>query len=118
MLFRSMMAAYTQGEEWLDQVIAYIDENMKAACAYVKENLPKARMDYPEGTYLLWLDLSEYCGDPEKLAEIMLKKAKVVLDDGYIFGPEGNGFERINVACPRSILMDCLERIKTALVGA
>jgi len=114
----AMMAAYTQGEEWLDQVIAYIDENMKAACAYVKENLPKARMDYPEGTYLLWLDLSEYCGDPEKLAEIMLKKAKVVLDDGYIFGPEGNGFERINVACPRSILMDCLERIKTALVGA
>ena len=78
-------------------------------------NLPKAKMVEAEGTYLVWIDLNGYEKDCKKLEELMQKKAKVALDEGYIFGEEGSGFERINVACARSVLTDCMERIKAAL---
>ena len=65
----------------------------------------------------MWLDLTAYCRDAEKLKEIMCQEAKVALDEGYIFGEEGAGFERINVACTRATLTECLERMKQALEG-
>ena len=71
----------------------------------------------PQGTYLIWVDLSAYCKDGKKLEDLMLNKAKVALDEGYIFGEAGTGFERINAACPRSILEDCLNRMKDALLN-
>ena len=69
----------------------------------------------PEGTYLLWIDLREYCSDVKELERLMLEEAGVALDEGYIFGEEGAGFERINIACPRAILKDCLERMAKVL---
>jgi len=78
-------------------------------------NIPKAKLIYPEGTYLVWIDLNAFGLNEIDLEDLMFKKANVLLDEGYIFGKEGIGFERINAACPRSILKECLERIKKAL---
>jgi cystathionine beta-lyase len=69
----------------------------------------------PEGTYLVWMDFRKLGIDPDTLEDLMLKKAKVWLDEGYIFGREGKGFERINVACPRSLLNQGLQRIEKAV---
>ncbi len=113
----AVIAAYNESEDWLNQVNSYIDGNIAFAKEYFTKNLPKAKMFDPEGTYLIWVDLREYCADAKKLEELMLHKAKVVLNAGYIYGEEGAGFERINAACPRSVLEACLNRMKTALLG-
>lgn len=112
----AVIAAYTEGEEWLDQARAYIDGNIRYIEAFLTENLPKAKMANCQGTYLVWVDLNEYCSDPKELEELMVKKAGVVLDEGYIFGPEGNGFERINAATQRSNLEECMRRMEAVLV--
>lgn len=111
----AIIAAYTEGEEWLDQARAYIDGNIRYIEEFVKENLPKASVTDCQGTYLVWLDLNGYCTDPEKLEALMVQKAGIVFDEGYIFGPEGNGFERINAAAQRSTVEACMKRIKAAL---
>ena len=110
-----MIAAYTEGEEWLEQLKDYLDGNFAYIDEYLKKNLPKAHLVKAEGTYLAWLDLNGYVDrDEKKLEELMQKKAKVALDEGYIFGEEGRGFERINVASPRSVIEECMNRIRTA----
>ena len=111
----AMIAAYTEGEEWLEQLKDYLDGNFAYIDEYLKKNLPKAHLVKAEGTYLAWLDLNGYVDrDEKKLEELMQKKAKVALDEGYIFGEEGRGFERINVASPRSVIEECMNRIRTA----
>ena len=69
----------------------------------------------PEGTYLVWLDCRRLELDKWELKRLMLQEARVYLEDGFIFGDEGDGFVRINIACPRSILTEALERIKSAI---
>lgn len=111
----AIIAAYTEGEEWLDQIRAYIDGNIRYIEGFVKEHLPKAEMFDCQGTYLVWLDLGAYCSDEKELETLMQKTARVALDEGYIFGEEGIGFERINVAAPRSTVEECMRRIKAAV---
>ena len=102
-------------EEWLEQLKDYLDGNFAYIDEYLKKYLPKAHLVKAEGTYLAWLDLNGYVDrDEKKLEELMQKKAKVALDEGYIFGEEGRGFERINVASPRSVIEECMNRIRTA----
>ena len=111
----AMIAAYNEGEEWLEQLKEYLDGNFAYIDAFLKEHLPKAHMVPSEGTYLAWIDFNGYVdGDAEKLEEIMQKKARVALDEGYIFGDVGRGFERINIATPRSVVEDCMDRILKA----
>ena len=111
----AMIAAYNEGEEWLEQLKEYLDGNFAYIDAFLKEHLPKAHMVPSEGTYLAWIDYNGYVdGDGEKLEEIMQKKARVALDEGYIFGDAGRGFERINIATPRSVVEDCMDRILKA----
>ena len=111
----AMIAAYNEGEEWLEQLKEYLDGNFAYIDAFLKEHLPKAHMVPSEGTYLAWIDFNGYVdGDAEKLEEIMQKKARVALDEGYIFGDAGRGFERINIATPRSVVEDCMDRILRA----
>ena len=111
----AMIAAYNEGEEWLEQLKEYLDGNFAYIDAFLKEHLPKAHMVPSEGTYLAWIDFNGYVdGDAEKLEEIMQKKARVALDEGYIFGDAGRGFERINIATPRSVVEDCMARILKA----
>ena len=111
----AMIAASNEGEEWLEQLKEYLDGNFAYIDAFLKEHLPKAHMVPSEGTYLAWIDFNGYVdGDAEKLEEIMQKKARVALDEGYIFGDAGRGFERINIATPRSVVEDCMDRILKA----
>ena len=111
----AMEAALNEGEEWLEQLKEYLDGNFAYIDAFLKEHLPKAHMVPSEGTYLAWIDFNGYVdGDAEKLEEIMQKKARVALDEGYIFGDAGRGFERINIATPRSVVEDCMDRILKA----
>jgi len=82
---------------------------------YIKEKLPQIKIIEPEGTYLIWLDCRDLGLEHNELETFMRGKAKLALDEGYIFGKGGEGFERINIACPRSILEQALNRVKKAI---
>ena len=110
-----MHAAYNEGEDWLNQVNAYLDENVAFMKQYLAEHLPEAHMVESQGTYLVWVDVNAYCSDAKELERLMLEEAGVYFDEGYIFGPGGSGFERFNIACPRSILAKSLERMSAVL---
>ena len=92
-----------------------IDENQAIVESFVKEHLPKAVLTPREGTYLLWLDLSAYEKDPKKLEQRMREKARLHFNEGIMFGEEGACFERINIACPSSILKEALKRMADEL---
>ncbi len=113
----ALEAAYKDGEEWLAQVMDYVAGNFQYLRDYVAQHLPQIDVVEPQGTYLVWLDCRRLGLDKPALERLMLHEARVFLDEGYIFGPEGEGFERINIACPRSILAEALERIKAAVDG-
>ncbi len=108
-------AAYSKCEEWLDQVNEYIDTNVDFLRNFINEKLPLINMSNPEGTFLVWLDFTKYFLTNDELEDIMLFDARVALDEGYMFGEAGSGFERINVACPRIILEKCMLNIEKAL---
>jgi cystathionine beta-lyase len=109
--------AYREGEPWLEQVMAYIEGNLDFLQAFIDTQLPGVRVIRPEGTYLVWLDCRELGLDNRALKRLMLEKSRIFPDEGFIFGPEGDGFERINIACPRSILKDALTRVRKAVTG-
>lgn len=109
----AQIAAYNEGEEWLDQLMEYLERNIDYIEAFVRDKMPRVKFTRPEGTYLAWLDFTDYGLAPEEMQELMQKKAGIALDDGYIFGKGGETFQRINFACPRSILQDAMERINT-----
>ena len=111
----SLIAAYTEGEEWLEQLLEYFEGNIKFIEEYLKEKLPKAKMIKPQATYLAWIDFSGYESDSKKLEELMAKKAKVAMDGGTWFGDQGAGYMRLNFACPREMLKKGLDRIAAAL---
>ncbi|MEF9992412.1 MAG: MalY/PatB family protein [Romboutsia sp.] len=111
----AVIAAYNNSEDWLDELNEYLDGNMDFVKSYIDEHLPRVKFIYPEGTYLAWLDFNDYNFSSDELEDLMMKEAKVLLDEGYIFGTEGIGFERINVACSRYLLKECMDRIKKNL---
>ena len=108
-------AAYANGGDWLDELIRYLKGNVDFARSYLKENLPEIKLIEPQGTYLLWLDCRSLGLNDSELQNIIERKAKLWLDDGYIFGAGGSGFERINIACPRATLKIALEKLKSAI---
>lgn len=108
-------AAYNHGDEWYESVKKYIKSNIEFAKAYVDKNLPGVRFVPTEGTYLIWLDFNDTGIDARILDDLIINRAKLWLDSGRIFGKAGAGFQRINVACPRSVLVKALERIKQYL---
>ncbi|HAJ32575.1 MAG TPA: cystathionine beta-lyase [Candidatus Atribacteria bacterium] len=111
----ALEAAYRNGEEWLEQLLSYLNENLEFLMKYFKERIPKIKVIKPEGTYLVWLDCRQLGFNAKDLNNFMIKKAGVALDDGYWFGTEGKGFMRINIACPRSFLEEGLKRIERAV---
>lgn len=108
-------AAYEQGNEWYEQMMSYVRENIGYVKEYVKKKLPGVTVIDGEGTYLMWLDFRGTGLDPEELDRRIIYEAKLWLDSGKIFGGTGAGFQRINVAAPRAILTECLERIRRVL---
>ena len=108
-------AAYSQGEDWLRQVKIYIAENLEYVKTFLRDNLPQVKLVEPEGTYLLWLDIRELNLTEEELEDLIINKAKLWLDGGTMFGTEGVGFQRINIACPQKILIQAFTQLKEAL---
>ena len=111
----ALEAAFNDGDEWLVQFLDYLQHNMEFLSDYFEHHIPQIKVIKPEGTYLVWLDCRQLAMRPKALAEFMSRKARVGLDHGFAFGPSGDGFERINIACPRSVLAEALNRIKLAV---
>ena len=105
-------AAYNEGEEWLEQLLEYLAGNLDFMENFITSELPEVKFRRPEGTYLAWLDFSGYGFTTEELQNRMKNKAGVALDDGYIFGDGGEPCQRINFACPRSVLIKAMERLR------
>ena len=110
-------AAYERGKPWLTALKKHLAENLDFVRSFCAEKLPRVRLIEPEGTYLLWLDFSALGKTDSELDEIIVNKAKVWLDRGTMFGKEGACYERINIATPRPILEDALNRIANVLGG-
>lgn len=110
----ALIACYKLGAEWVDELVEYIYGNVQYVKAFIAENLPKARVVDPDGTYLLWVDFSGYGISKEELEHRILDKAKLWLDAGAIFGPETALFERFNLATPRSVVEEAMGRLKLA----
>ncbi|WML42929.1 MalY/PatB family protein [Neobacillus sp. PS3-40] len=108
-------SAYRYGEDWLEELLHYLQQNLDFLTNYIETNMKELKVIQPEGTYLVWIDCRGLGMDAKVLEKWMQTKAKVALDEGYIFGQEGEGFTRINIACPRSILEEGLKRIEKAI---
>ena len=114
--FTAAEAAFAHGEEWLNQMLEYLSENVKTLEQFLTERMPKVKAVLPEASYLAWLDFSDYGLTHEQLKDKLLNEAKVALNDGTSFG--GKDYEccfRLNLGCPKSMLLDALERIAAAI---
>lgn len=114
--FTAAEAAFAQGGEWLQQMLEYLSENVKALDRFLQERMPKVKVVLPEASYLAWLDFSAYGLTHEQLNNKLINEAKVALNDGTTFG--GDAYQccfRLNLGCPRSILIDALSRIADAI---
>ena len=111
----SAQAAYTHGAKWVDELLVYLKNNIELAKEIIKEIFPTAHVINPEGTYLLWIDFRSLGIPAEKLDKLILEKAKLWLDGGTMFGQEGDGFQRINIACPKESLKKALYSLKNIL---
>ena len=111
--YTALEAAYRFGDEWLDQLLDYLQGNLDFLLKYFANRMPKIKVIKPQGTYLIWLDCRDLDMDDMTLRNFMRDKAKVGLDDGFLFGSGGSGFQRMNIACPRLILEEALIRIET-----
>jgi cystathionine beta-lyase len=107
-------AAYRNGAEWLDQLLNYIEGNINYLEDYIQENLPEVKIMKPEGTYLVWMDFRDSGIDLKRLKKFIIEEAGLGLSDGPLFGEEGAGFQRLNAACPRSVLKKGLEALSSA----
>ena len=106
------IAAYENGEAWLEELRKYIFENKSAVIEYMAENIPQVKVTHSDATYLLWLYTAEVCEDSHDLQEHLKSSAGLYLSEGRIYGAGGERFLRMNIACPRSVLMEGLGRLK------
>ena len=108
-------AAYESGKEWLDEVRAYIKDNLIFFRDYLKENIGELSLIEPEGTYLVWVDFRKLGLSEKQREDLIVNKAKLWIDSGAMFGVDGEGFERFNIACPRSYLKKALDSLAKAI---
>jgi len=108
----ALIAAYTQGEEWLEQLIEYLGDNLKYLNSFIKNNLPKLKVVSPEATYLIWIDCRKIGIKSKELTDKLLKDEKLWINPGSVYGENGEGFIRINIACPRELLVEGLKRFE------
>ncbi|WNC15654.1 MalY/PatB family protein [Brevibacillus brevis] len=108
-------SAYRYGDEWLDQLLEYLQGNLAFLTSFIESRIPKIKVVQPEATYLVWLDCRELGMDEKSLQRFLLTQAKVAVNQGYTFGQGGEQFIRLNIACPRSILEEGLKRIEQAV---
>ncbi len=113
--YTALEAAYRYGDEWLQQLLGYLQDNLTFMTDFVRSKIPRIKVIKPQGTYLVWLDCRKLEMDNISLRRFFREQARVGLDDGFIFGNGGEGFQRINIACPRALLAAALSRIEKAV---
>ncbi len=114
--FIALEAAYNNGEKWLNALMEYLEDNLHYLIRYLRENIPSIKPVIPEATYMVWLDCRELGLGDKELNQFMIHEAGLGLSDGTIFGKEGSGFQRINIGCPRAVLVNALHKLKNAVV--
>ncbi len=112
--FVALEAAYRQGDEWLDQLNEYVGHNINYVINYIHQHIPKVKCYCPEATYLMWMDFTALGMEDKTLHNFLIEKAGLGLNEGFIFGKEGKGHMRINLACPKSILEKAMMQLKAA----
>ena len=117
MSYIATIAAYRHGKEWRREMLEYVVENMRTVADFCERNLPGIHAQIPEASFLMWLDCRGLGLDHDSLVDLFVNKARVALNDGAMFGEEGTGFMRLNVAAPRSVILQILDRIKDAVCG-
>jgi cystathionine beta-lyase len=110
-------AAYRYGERWHQALMTYLQDNLSFVRTFLRTHLPQIKLIEPEGTYLIWLDFRGLGLSEGKREELIVDQAKLWLDSGVMFGKTGEGFERMNIACPRSILREALQRLALAVIS-
>lgn len=108
-------AAYEHGGQWVDDLNNYLEANLNLIRSFLSERLPEIKLVEPEGTYLVWLDFNELGLSNRELDDLITNKAKLWLNSGAIFGKNGSGFQRINIACPKSIIKKMLLQLEKAV---
>ncbi len=108
----ALESAYYNGAEWLNELMEYLEGNIAIVKKFVDKPGIKIKMTIPESTYLLWLDFSDYNLQKNELNKLLVQKAKVGLSPGELFGPGGEGFQRMNIASPRTVLVESLNRLE------
>ncbi len=111
----AMLAAYTEGEDWLQQLTAYLQQNIELVRTTLRQRIPQIKLIEPDASYLLWLDFREFKLDPKELAKFLVEDVQMATNPGHWFGREGAGFARINIACPRSVLQQALSTLEQAV---
>lgn len=110
----ALIAAYNEGEEWLEQLSDYLDETMEFVKDFLAKKMPTVKVEIPEGTYVMWLDFRGYGLSSKEVHDRIYNKANVILEDGEMFGEEGTGYQRICIPSPRQLIKEALERIALA----
>lgn len=108
-------AAYSYGHEWLTELIDYLKGNLEYLKSFISDHIPQIEIVEPQGTYLVWLNFKKLGMDSKQLNNFLINKARIGLNNGAEFGPGGEGFMRMNIACPRSTLVEGLNRLKEAI---
>lgn len=108
------IAAYSNGEGWINKMLEYVNGNMNLVAEYCREKIPRIKPVKTEATYLAWLDCHDLGMDDAGLHKFMIEKAGLGFSDGPKFGNGGSGFQRMNLACPRTVVNEALERIEKA----
>ncbi len=111
----AMLAAYSDSESWLEQVIQYLQENLNTLRETLVYKIPGIKLIEPDGTFLVWLDCSDLGLDIKQLEKFFIDEAQMAINPGHWFGREGAGFIRMNIACPRSVLTRALEQLEQAV---
>lgn len=113
--FEALEAAYEEGDQWLDQLLVYLTANRQCIFDFLQKEIPRVEMMVPEATYMTWLDFSKLGMTQEALNKFIIEKAGLGLNSGTQFGPGGEGFMRLNFGCPRSLLAQSMNQLKSAI---
>jgi cystathionine beta-lyase len=113
----ALEAAYNQAEEWLEELKIYLQGNIDLLSDFLHKKIPRVKLILPGATFLAWLDFRELGMSNERLKRFIIEKAGLGLSDGPIFGNEGSGFQRMNIGCPRKVLIEALEKLEKAVKG-
>lgn len=113
--YQTVVSAYEEGEEWLKKLLVYLQKNIDFLVGYLAENIPEIKPIIPQASYLVFLDFSALNLSQQEIVHLCVDGARLALNDGAMYGNEGEGFMRINLACPRIIIEKALHQLKEAV---